>query len=54
MALIFTALLHGADPTVQFRIHTIEENIPGGYSVMVADLNHDGKPDVVGNRATRR
>ncbi|MFN7923648.1 MAG: VCBS repeat-containing protein [Bryobacteraceae bacterium] len=33
---------------VQFRTHTIEANIPGGYTVIVADINHDGRPDVLG------
>ncbi|MDE3196256.1 MAG: VCBS repeat-containing protein, partial [Acidobacteriota bacterium] len=28
--------------------HIVEPNIPGGYSVMVVDVNHDGKPDVIG------
>lgn len=33
---------------VQFREHVIEPNIPGGYAVLVADINHDGRPDVIG------
>lgn len=48
LALLSASFIYGAEATVQFRVHTIEEKIPGGYSVMVADLNHDGKPDVVG------
>jgi hypothetical protein len=48
LMLVFASFIYGADATVQFLIHTIEEKIPGGYSVMVADINHDGKPDVVG------
>ena len=40
------------DPTssapVQFRTHVIEAEIPGGYAVMVTDINRDGRPDVVG------
>lgn len=48
LALGFASLIFGAEASVQFRAHTIEEKIPGGYSVMVADINHDGKPDVVG------
>ena len=47
-ATISGALVYGGDATVQFRVHTIEEKIPGGYSVVVADINHDGKPDVIG------
>ena len=33
---------------VQFRTHLIEAEIPGGYAVMVSDINGDGRPDVVG------
>ena len=33
---------------VSFRHHVIEPKIPGGYAVMVVDLNKDGRPDVVG------
>ena len=33
---------------VQFRTHVIEANIPGGYTVIVADINKDHKPDVIG------
>src|SRR5579883_193182 len=38
----------GPHGPVRFQEHVIEPNIPGGYSVMVTDINHDGKPDVVG------
>ncbi len=33
---------------VGFREHVIEPKIPGGYAVLVADMNKDGRPDVVG------
>ena len=33
---------------VEFRTHIIESKIPGGYSVLVTDLNRDGRPDVIG------
>ena len=33
---------------VEFRTHVIENNMPGGYSVIVADLNNDHRPDVIG------
>lgn len=37
----------GSGP-VEFRAHTIESRMPGGYSVIVADINKDGKPDILG------
>ncbi|MBI3471902.1 MAG: VCBS repeat-containing protein [Candidatus Solibacter usitatus] len=33
---------------VEFRAHVIEPKIPGGYSLLVVDLNKDGRPDVIG------
>jgi hypothetical protein len=33
---------------VQFKEHIIEPSIAGGYAVLVTDVNHDGKPDVIG------
>jgi FG-GAP-like repeat/Aldos-2-ulose dehydratase, beta-propeller domain len=45
--LILTAAGPSSGP-VEFRAHVIESNIPGGYSVIVTDVNHDGKPDVIG------
>jgi hypothetical protein len=44
--LVLTALAFGGDP-VRFREHVIESHIPGGYAVMVTDINHDGRPDVL-------
>ena len=44
-------LLHGAgNPSgpVKFQTHVIEAEMPGGYSVLVTDMNKDGRPDVVG------
>jgi len=32
----------------EFRTHVIESKMPGGYSVVVVDVNHDGKPDIIG------
>lgn len=51
-ALIVTGgLLLGAsgspDP-VRFKTHVIEADMPGGYAVMVTDMNKDGKPDILG------
>lgn len=33
--------------TAQFRVHVIAQNISGGYQVLAADLNKDGKTDLV-------
>lgn len=33
---------------VEFAAHTIGTELRGGYQVVVADLNKDGKPDVIG------
>jgi hypothetical protein len=35
-------------PQASFREHTIATGLTGGYQVVVADINHDGKPDVIG------
>lgn len=52
-ALIALAALavRGAAPAgpVDFVAHDIDANFRGGYSVSVADFNHDGKPDVIAN-----
>src|ERR1700759_1273630 len=45
--LVFAGFV-GAQQTVRFQDHVIESNMPGGYSVIVVDVNHDGKPDVIG------
>jgi hypothetical protein len=44
--------LHAQSPAggpVDFVVHDIDANFRGGYSVSVADFNHDGKPDVIAN-----
>jgi hypothetical protein len=33
--------------TAPFDIHVVASGITGGYSTVVADMNHDGKPDIV-------
>jgi VCBS repeat protein/aldos-2-ulose dehydratase/isomerase family protein len=38
----------GPPAAVQFREHVIESKIPGGYALVVTDLNRDGRPDVIG------
>jgi len=46
--MLSVASLAAAQQLVQFKDHVIENNIPGGYAVTIADLNKDGKPDVIG------
>ncbi len=31
----------------RFAEHTIATGLTGGYQVVIADLNHDGKPDII-------
>ncbi|HUA86231.1 MAG TPA: VCBS repeat-containing protein [Bryobacteraceae bacterium] len=42
------ATLAAGQQIVQFKDHVIENNERGGYAVIVTDVNHDGKPDVIG------
>jgi hypothetical protein len=44
--LIFCSLAHAADPA-RFAEHSIATGLKGGYQVVIADLNHDGKPDII-------
>ena len=48
--LVAACLLAADKPAgpVQFQAHVIEAKIPNGYAVLVADLNRDGRPDVIG------
>src|SRR6185312_8277226 len=49
LLLVCTVLVaDGMHSPVRFREHVIEPSIRGGYSVITADINHDGKPDVIG------
>jgi hypothetical protein len=36
-----------AAPPARFAEHTIATGLIGGYQVVVADLNHDGRPDLI-------
>jgi hypothetical protein len=38
----------GSSVSVRFEPHVIESKIPGGYALLVIDMNHDGRLDVVG------
>ena len=39
-ALLLLAVTH-------FEAHTVADDLRGGYQVVVADMNHDGKPDLI-------
>jgi len=39
-------MVYGAEPA-RFAEHTIATGLKGGYQVVVADINHDGKPDLI-------
>jgi hypothetical protein len=39
--------LTAAAPPARFAEHTIATGLRGGYQVVAADLNHDGKPDLI-------
>src|SRR5580658_6113682 len=43
MLTLLLPLLLAAD----FKEHTIATDLKGGYQVVAADLNHDGKPDLI-------
>jgi FG-GAP-like repeat len=43
-------LSHGAEQSISqanFAEHTIATGLVGGYQVVVSDINHDGKPDLI-------
>jgi hypothetical protein len=39
--------LLAADHSVKFVEHTLATDLKGGYQVIAADVNHDGKPDLI-------
>jgi len=43
---VLCSLIHAAEPA-RFAEHAIATGLKGGYQVVVADLNHDGKPDLI-------
>jgi len=45
-SLLVSGAAYGAGPA-RFEAHTIASDLKGGYQVVVADLNHDGKPDLI-------
>ena len=42
-SLLLLPALSGA----QFREHTVAGDLKGGYQVVAADVNHDGKQDLI-------
>lgn len=40
-------LAFAAPPEIKFEPHTIATGLTGGYHVVVADMNKDGKPDII-------
>jgi hypothetical protein len=43
---VFCQAVQSASPA-KFVEHTIATDLKGGYQVVIADLNHDGKPDLI-------
>ena len=46
-ALLAVAGFLAAQTPLLFTEHTLTTGLKGGYQVVVADLNHDGKPDII-------
>jgi hypothetical protein len=44
---VSTLVLPGRSPAIDFDRIVIDDNLPGAYQVEVADVNGDGRPDVV-------
>jgi aldos-2-ulose dehydratase/isomerase family protein/VCBS repeat protein len=47
LSLFATQPAHSNAPPASFVEHTIATDLPGGYQVVVSDINHDGKPDLI-------
>ncbi len=46
--LLFITLTYSSvQAQFKFQEHTIATDLRGGYQVVIADLNHDGKPDII-------
>ncbi len=46
LAIVLALPLAAAQPA-RFEEHTVATGLRGGYQVVVADLNHDGRPDLI-------
>ncbi len=47
LVFLATLPLAAAAPPAAFTAHPIASDLAGGYQVVVADLNHDGRPDLI-------
>jgi aldos-2-ulose dehydratase/isomerase family protein/VCBS repeat protein len=47
LSLFATQPAYSNAPPASFVEHTIATDLPGGYQVVVSDINHDGKPDLI-------
>ena len=45
--LCFALPLLAAGPPASFSEHVVASDLKGGYQVVAADLNGDGKPDLI-------
>ena len=46
-ALLILSACHAAAADSTFVEHTLATDLKGGYQVVIADMNHDGKPDLI-------
>jgi hypothetical protein len=47
LILLAWSAAHAASPPAEFTEHLISADLKGGYQVVIADLNKDGKPDII-------
>jgi len=47
LLLLLCGSTYAATPPAEFAEHLIESGLKGGYQVVIADLNRDGKPDII-------
>jgi hypothetical protein len=44
---LIASQVYSATPPAEFAEHQIAADLKGGYQVVIADLNNDGKPDII-------
>jgi len=47
LLLLIRATAYAATPPAEFAEHLVAAGLKGGYQVVIADLNKDGKPDII-------